>query len=1303
MGAVAQDVRRAPALDRVTHLIASGRNMDAIEAATRSAETAAPGDRQAAYQLAAQVCIVTLDVDCAVGVVNSAVPFLQTIPVAEQHPATALYCMLLLSFHQVMTGDYRSSAEWLGPKFPSHLSSISDPVLFADAHLLAARRARLVGDFEASRDHLDKALAAALSLESEQFEAARLIVRIAFQLLANYDSERALRLVIAAEPLLQAIPPESSLAYEFLALRATLAGYRMDLDSLSADLSLALSRLDRLQVPAARRATLKSSAYNDLLGAELLRGNHAAARTLLQSHPLTAAKPAILQRGTFADAGEFGFAVAEELIGWILNDPIETRWDDLFQRPPRWTTDPEQIEGVEAFGQAVIGLHLLRAGRPEEARRELVQAGRRRLATLQALYRKSTYSSPLADWLDQLLLEIAVGATLATEAPDLELLLGTQIVLNRSIETGPDDALTIQAAQPSDDRKRIARSLQTIEYQRRAWEKARVATLVRRLLVQNRRSSDAVAKDRHQLLSNANDFATHLQRLRGALPGKADSVTLGGLQQVLLPDEAVIFHVPALANVGKICIRADRALAAQETRDRTIDADARLLRAALTATHAASIDGDSQFPAAEAVRLNKFLFGGLEDCLRASHRIYWLAPPGPLAQVPPAALLPELPPRLGSGFDLRAARWLVRDHSFVRTRSIDALVAAKRLSRSKGASLDYLGVGDPVLDPARGGGPNSLPELPQTSDELEQVAKLFESTKARLLRRDGASEEAFRLQPLSEFDLIHFATHGLIREELPGLPEPSLVLTPGVQGDAFNDGLLSASQIAALPLRARLVVLSACNSARYEPSLIDSGIQGLSASFAIAGVPAMIASQWPIESSLTRDLIAATFRAARGPQSMAIADALAVAVRRHLEEPAPRPLMHPRFWAALVVLGDGSLKLGATNRSDERDLGPYAAMAPTTQEEILSAAPLDGDLVTSTIGPWNGKRSPSLIRRLTPDDRMQWVLSDPAIGAGLTAVASPVIYAAGYVSADSSAVSAPVLRRLAPDGTLLWSHGLPAGPASTMVMGLAVEADRSALALAGPVHGTTTGAEFSLIRVDGTGSEVARLPIALRGDARARHSGHLAVDEARALVAINRGVLPRDQPDGFNGLGLPEFCVAGDVAEIVLVDLHRFHEVKRLRIDRFKANGALRVSDGWILVGEARGGCSGETSAAAYAVGDDGSVKEFWRDRSPFETWAQGVRRTASGIEVIGYTRRSVAIREEAAMPAHPDFSSMRWGEEAYVSGEVFSVRLTEAGREQRRDFVGAGFPVLPNGMVSTAEHSVIYGTVGSRPLWMVR
>ena len=761
-----------------------------------------------------------------------------------------------------------------------------------------------------------------------------------------------------------------------------------------------------------------------------------------------------------------------------------------------------------------------------------------------------------------------------------------------------------------------------------------------------------------------------------------------------------------MGQLGKICVRADRTLSSTQLVDETTaTTDARLLRAALTAAHPPSIEADSQFPAVEAVRLGKLLFGGLEDCLRSSRRVYHVTPGGVAGQVPAATLLEEMPPVLGAGYDLRSARWLIREHSFVRTSSIDAFVATKKLSKTKRATLDYLGVGDPVLSGgtlAARDGLGALPQLPETSEEVERVASLFAKPKVRLLRREAATEEAFRLEPLSEFDVVHLATHGLVKEELPGLREPSLVFTPAPKGDAFNDGLLTASQIAALPLRARLVVLSACNSARYEPSIIDSGIQGLATSFAIAGVPSMIAALWPIESTLTRNLIIDVFRTARSG-NVAIADALAIAVRRHLDGPAPRPLLHPRFWAALVVLGDGSVTLDADPAASPRDLGPFAPVNPSEDQEILSGAPLDDDFATSSIDAWNGKRSPSLIRRQAIDGTAKWEVKDDEIGAGLTAATRQMIYAGGYLPlpVGASTVSAPILRGLGADGKLLWSHRLPNGPKSTMIMGLAVAPDQSALALVGPTLGEATGADLLLIRVDGNGSEVAHIPLSLGGDARSTLSGSLIVDDAAGLAAVNRGVRPAEAPKGFNGLGMPEFCLQGDAADIVLLDVPALEERKRLRIDHFRADSALAVKDGWIVVGDARDDCRLETHAAAYAVGNDGSVGPLWRDASPFDTFGRGIRKGGGVIEIVGYAQRSIAVQQEAPVVKMPDFSKMRLGNEAYVSGEVFSVRLSEQGVEERRDFVAAGFPIIPIGMASTGEQGAIFGTIGSRPLWM--
>ena len=1325
MPAAAQELQDRPAaIEKVRRLMLDGRNLDAVELAKRLFEAAPVSERQDAFQIAAYVCATTWDVECARDLATH--ELMKTLAPSDAQPGTVGYGLLLWSYNELMAGNYQSTAYVLGRGFPLELiSAVHDPVLFAELHLLAARRARLVSDFEASRDHLDKALISTLSLKNESLDASRLIIRIANQLVANYDIEHALRLIAAAEPLLQTVPPDSLLSYEYVQLRATLHQYRKDFASASKELHLALAKLDRLQLKESFKSALKADTSNYLLGVEVLRGDHDAVRSLLQSHPLVALKSAILQRGYFANANEFNFALAEEFVRLALADPTETGWGDLMKMPPRWRTDPEGIQEAEAFGQAAAGFQLIKAGKKDEARRELVEAARKRLSTLRDQYRKSVYASPLPYWTDLVLAQFAFAATLSDATPDYDLILQAHVLLNRSMETSPDDALTSQAIQPFDERKRIAQSLRTIQYQQVDWERAQLAGLAKRLASADRRDSDMISKDRLRIFEAGKDFIDQQQRLRAALADNAnhpvDSLAhLPALKGLLLADEALVFHVPALGSFGKICVRRDRTWSSmQELDPAAVTRDARLLSAALTAAHPPSAEADSQFPAAEAVRLGKVLFGGLEECLRASRRVYVVATADVVGQVPPAALLAEVPPALGTGFDLRAAHWMIRDHSFVRTTSINAFVATKRLSKTRRASLDYLGVGDPVLTqrnaalpsggqfaargsvPVQSGALATLPELPETSEELERVAGQFAASKVHILRREGASEEAFRLQPLSEFDVIHFATHGLVREELPGLSEPSLVLTPNPDGDALNDGLLTSSQIAALPLRARLVVLSACNSARYQPSVIDSGIQGLSTSFAIAGVPSMIASLWPIESALTRDLIVATFQSARGGE-VAIADALALAVRKHLDGPAPRPLLHPRFWAALVVLGDGSMALNSPAAGAPRDLGPFAPVDEVQGDEFLSAAVFGGDFITSTIGNWNGKRSPSLIRRRTADGTTKWEVKDGEIGAGPTAAAREIIYSGGYRSFSNGALwwSVPILRALSPDGAVLWSRQLASEPNSTFVMGLAAATDQSALALVGPRGGEKSGAVFALARIDKSGTEVASLPLAIAGDTRPGLRGHLAVNKDAGLAVISRSpqrttVVQRDW------LGLPQFCWGGDAAEVFLVELSRLKAERRLSIDRFHASSALAVGDGWVLVGHVRNDCHLDMHAAAYRVNADGSVVPLWRDASPFDTFGSGVRSVDGVIEIVGYTKRSVAIREERTAFAMPDFSRKRWGEEPYISGEIFSVRLSQQGAEERRDFVAAGFPLVPSGMVSTDDRSAIYGTVASRALWM--
>ena len=224
-------------------------------------------------------------------------------------------------------------------------------------------------------------------------------------------------MLAAGDPLLLTIPSDSFLFVEFLLLRAHLIAYGRDYAGAAKVMHLALAKLDRLQLGPGHKLAIQVSAYNHLLGLEILRGGFDTARDLLKSHPLMAAKADILARGHFANGNEFDFALAEEFVRLMIGDPARTGWGDLMAMPPRWTKDREEILSFEAFGQAAVGLQLAKAGRTDEARRTLVSAARKRLDVLREEYRKSAYAAPLPRWLDLVLADFAIEATLAQARP----------------------------------------------------------------------------------------------------------------------------------------------------------------------------------------------------------------------------------------------------------------------------------------------------------------------------------------------------------------------------------------------------------------------------------------------------------------------------------------------------------------------------------------------------------------------------------------------------------------------------------------------------------------------------------------------------------------------------------------------------------------------------------------------------------------------------------------------------------------------------------------------------------------------
>ena len=181
----------------------------------------------------------------------------------------------------------------------------------------------------------------------------------------------------------------------------------------------------------------------------------------------------------------------------------------------------------------------------------------------------------------------------------------------------------------------------------------------------------------------------------------------------------------------------------------------------------------------------------------------------------------------------------------------------------------------------------ALPPLPDTAAEVSAVGAHARRTARLDPAGAGATEGAVRGAPLDQYRVLYFATHGLLPGELHCQAEPGLVLSPPAAASASTDadGLLSASEIAALKLNADLVVLSACNTAAGGGTRFGGGaLEGLADAFFDAGARAVLASHWAVPSAATQKLMTGVFAAMRGSRDLAEAlrqAQLALIAHRH--------------------------------------------------------------------------------------------------------------------------------------------------------------------------------------------------------------------------------------------------------------------------------------------------------------------------------------------------------------------------------------------------------------------------------------
>ncbi|MDA7783653.1 CHAT domain-containing protein [Candidatus Pelagibacter sp.] len=191
-----------------------------------------------------------------------------------------------------------------------------------------------------------------------------------------------------------------------------------------------------------------------------------------------------------------------------------------------------------------------------------------------------------------------------------------------------------------------------------------------------------------------------------------------------------------------------------------------------------------------------------------------------------------------------------------------------------------------------------LSELPETSDELEFIAKIFKG-KSKLYLRKDFDEEKIKSLDLSNYKYISFATHAIVADQINNISEPGIILTPPKKSTEINDGILTVSEIEKLNLNSDIVILSACNTASEDGSPNAEGLSGLTSAFFQAGTKSMMVTHWDVETNSAVTLTTGTF------DKMKELKNLSKAMHKTKIEMMNDPkTSHPLFWAPFVLIGN---------------------------------------------------------------------------------------------------------------------------------------------------------------------------------------------------------------------------------------------------------------------------------------------------------------------------------------------------------------------------------------------------------------
>lgn len=220
--------------------------------------------------------------------------------------------------------------------------------------------------------------------------------------------------------------------------------------------------------------------------------------------------------------------------------------------------------------------------------------------------------------------------------------------------------------------------------------------------------------------------------------------------------------------------------------------------------------------------------------------------------------------------------------------------AAKALLAVGGIPYDQSGF---LLASTRGSYPSEkLGNLPGSRDEVRDAAKLLQAHHAEVDLQLGAegTKDAFKRAIQERHSIVHLAVHALADAKNPS--HAALFLLD--DKNSGTDGMLDSTEVLTLPVRANVVVLSACETAvgRLEG---QEGIATLSRAFMLAGARTVVSTLWTIDDTFSRYLMSQFYAGIANGQTTSAA--LRNAKLDLLKTFGPQAV--PYRWAAYILEG----------------------------------------------------------------------------------------------------------------------------------------------------------------------------------------------------------------------------------------------------------------------------------------------------------------------------------------------------------------------------------------------------------------